>query len=68
MAKKVRLHATQGNISEVINEAIENGNLPHGTRLGGHSQTPQGHFPRPDNAVGEIHVGYKTGYWLIIVG
>lgn len=49
-----------------IQAAIADGNLPSGAHMGGWAQTPQGHFPKPENAVGTIRVGYKTQYWIVV--
>jgi hypothetical protein len=60
-----RLSATTSSPFDEIKAAIADGELPASAHLGEYAQTPQGHFPKPQNAIGTIRVGYKTAYWIV---
>jgi hypothetical protein len=61
----VQLNGENGTFCEAIAEAVADGRLPQGTRMGSNRQTPQGWFPKPEGAVGGVRLGYKNQRWLI---
>lgn len=53
-------------IFQALDKAKKNGESPPDAQATiDRAQSPQGFYPKPDNAIGTVQAGYKSSFWII---